>query len=176
MDDLKEFLDKSFQEDEPAKEWNFKNLVKPHPDVRKLIHSQDGRRFNLSSIKTFFVSANQKYCKWCREEPTKSKRSMYCSDLCASSAWLYCNPAKQVDRILKHQGNKCASCDFDYSPGWAYDEKGLTDWDYQQKHRPEVDHIVPIYKGGSAFDPKNLQVLCRNCHKEKTKIDLRRDK
>ena len=33
---------------------------------------------------------------------------------------------------------------------------------------PEVDHIVPIERGGAEFDLDNLQVLCKFCHSEKT--------
>lgn len=36
----------------------------------------------------------------------------------------------------------------------------------------ELDHIVPIHKGGGE-NPENLQLLCRGCHKDKTKIDVR---
>lgn len=28
----------------------------------------------------------------------------------------------------------------------------------------EVDHIVPIGRGGDMYDPANLQTLCRKCH------------
>ena len=28
----------------------------------------------------------------------------------------------------------------------------------------EVDHIIPLSKGGAKYDTKNLQVLCRSCH------------
>lgn len=35
----------------------------------------------------------------------------------------------------------------------------------------EVDHIVPLYKGG-ADDEDNCQVLCIECHKLKTKSEL----
>lgn len=28
----------------------------------------------------------------------------------------------------------------------------------------EVDHIVPLEIGGSAYDPSNLQSLCKRCH------------
>jgi len=44
----------------------------------------------------------------------------------------------------------------------------------------EVDHIIPISKGGAMWDKKNLRVLCFECHKKKTKNDYkleeRRDK
>jgi hypothetical protein len=34
-------------------------------------------------------------------------------------------------------------------------------------HSYEVDHIIPLYKGGTN-DLHNLQALCRNCHGKKT--------
>ena len=34
----------------------------------------------------------------------------------------------------------------------------------------EVDHITPLYKGGSN-EVENLQALCRNCHGKKTAED-----
>ena len=35
----------------------------------------------------------------------------------------------------------------------------------------EVDHIVPLFNGG-ADDETNLQGLCEDCHKAKTRADL----
>ncbi len=35
----------------------------------------------------------------------------------------------------------------------------------------EVDHIVPLYKGGAECNA-NRQSLCKQCHKEKTEIDI----
>jgi len=40
----------------------------------------------------------------------------------------------------------------------------------------EVDHIVPISKGGEVFDPENFQGLCRSCHSRKTAVDMGRRK
>ena len=34
--------------------------------------------------------------------------------------------------------------------------------------RLEVDHVVPVAKGGEKFDPDNCQALCRRCHFRKT--------
>ncbi len=32
----------------------------------------------------------------------------------------------------------------------------------------EVDHILPVRKGGDPYDPDNLQSLCKSCHSRKT--------
>lgn len=39
----------------------------------------------------------------------------------------------------------------------------------------EIDHIKPLLKGGKFHDEKNMQVLCRECHLEKTKMDKKKD-
>jgi 5-methylcytosine-specific restriction endonuclease McrA len=40
---------------------------------------------------------------------------------------------------------------------------------------PEVDHIIPIYKGGPSIGLSNHQVICYTCHKKKTKEDMKRE-
>ena len=39
--------------------------------------------------------------------------------------------------------------------------------------RPEFDHVLPAADGGKAT-LSNCQVLCRNCHNEKSKLDIGR--
>lgn len=34
--------------------------------------------------------------------------------------------------------------------------------------RMEVDHVIPLDRGGAPWDPANLQTLCRSCHIRKT--------
>jgi 5-methylcytosine-specific restriction protein A len=51
--------------------------------------------------------------------------------------------------VASNQKWKCKSCG------------ALLDYSY------EVDHIIPLYKGGSN-EIINLQALCRNCHGKKT--------
>jgi len=40
----------------------------------------------------------------------------------------------------------------------------------------EVDHIIPVSQEGDQWDKKNLQVICYDCHKKKTKQDLKNAK
>lgn len=35
----------------------------------------------------------------------------------------------------------------------------------------QVDHILPISKGGAPYDHDNLQSLCASCHSRKTSVD-----
>ena len=38
----------------------------------------------------------------------------------------------------------------------------------------EVDHVIPIDKGGDPWESSNLQTLCRDCHIKKTRRENRR--
>lgn len=76
----------------------------------------------------------------------------------------------------------------------AIDPANIGDWDiekYCKSHRIEypdpddarpdysiqfeVDHKIAIVNGGGEFDESNLQVLCTECHKKKTRQDLKSD-
>ena len=35
----------------------------------------------------------------------------------------------------------------------------------------EVDHVVPLFRGGAPFDFDNLQPLCRKCHRRKNRVE-----
>jgi len=48
-------------------------------------------------------------------------------------------------------------------------------YDHQFFH-VEVDHIKAVALGGKMWDKKNLQVLCSDCHKIKTKDDMNKIK
>lgn len=43
-----------------------------------------------------------------------------------------------------------------------------------KRGRLEVDHIVPVARGGLPYDLDNLQTLCRPCHFAKTAKELQR--
>jgi 5-methylcytosine-specific restriction endonuclease McrA len=58
--------------------------------------------------------------------------------------------AKDVDRLIDLQNNKCAICSI-----------RLT-----KKVKYEVDHIQPIARGGEN-NKENIQILCRECNRKK---------
>ncbi len=60
----------------------------------------------------------------------------------------------QLARSIKKQAgfDRCKNC---------YDNKSLNGYDL------EADHIIPISKGGAHYDLRNIQVLCRECHRIK---------
>ena len=65
-------------------------------------------------------------------------------------AYLSCKRWRAVRaRVLDRDGWRCVQCG--------------------KAGRLEVDHVVPVGKGGSAWDEANLQTLCRAHHFAKTK-------
>jgi 5-methylcytosine-specific restriction endonuclease McrA len=112
-------------------------------------------------------------------------------------AWSWANPQKEggLHVLLARQDFKCNLCQFDYMP---YVEDSIRYMNQKRKYiepdsirsvinerlmkllkyktpsdrLPEVDHVVPIYKGGSPLGFDNVQCICYSCHKTKTKIDL----
>lgn len=39
----------------------------------------------------------------------------------------------------------------------------------KERFSEEVHHSVPLHKGGSLYDPRNLVALCKQCHNDITK-------
>ena len=50
--------------------------------------------------------------------------------------------------------------------GWRCRKCGLA-------RRLECDHVKPLRQGGAMWDMENLQTLCVNCHKEKSRREAR---
>jgi len=91
-----------------------------------------------------------------RHVKVKGDASPYDGNLVYWSSRMGKNPEvpKNVATLLKSQKGKCAHC------GLYFTEESVL----------EVDHIIPKSKGGRN-DYKNLQLLHRHCHDEKTASD-----
>jgi hypothetical protein len=154
-----------------------------NPAVRDLINHK------VRGIAIHKLPRQKNLCKWCWTNKTPSGRQFYCGDSCKLSIELFCRPQGEESRrfLMKRQDGKCAHCDYDFSlktklrpygtsaPVWD-DENKLsfkTDTTYIPD-RGEVDHIVPISKGGIALGQENLQLLCMECHRIKSANELRK--
>ena len=119
--------------------------------TRKMLKNLDG------------ISPNTKKC-WCgklKKDWDSKYFQTYCSDKHRDRWWEltdYVGPHK--DKFLrKHE--VCEKCNYKCSSGWA------------TYPRLEMDHIIAIVLGGHPWHEDNLQALCDNCHKIKTKSDVR---
>jgi len=92
-----------------------------------------------------------------RHVKVKGNASPYDGNLVYWSTRMGKNPEvpKTVATLLKRQKGKCTHC------GLYFTEESVM----------EVDHIIPKSKGGKN-DYKNLQLLHRHCHDEKTASDI----
>lgn len=169
-----------------------------NPNIEELTKTFKERAFNLSDIK--LPEGLIKKCVWCLG-PLKGQQRRWCGEVCLNSAMAWAYPQKEygLGILLIRQSFKCNICAFDWGaaveelykrprvPYGAADAKDnwrtvFSYWivshlkDYMhvhdQPHRIEVDHIVPIYKGGQALGLENHQAICFSCHKSKTKVDL----
>jgi len=135
-------------------------------------------------------------CAWCAQKELFHGNQKYCCNQCSKSAMAWAYPQKEdaLGFLLERQNWKCAGCQYDYKPvlqavidrdvhfthGKGYASFGDLPWHYfkrlknrvPKEYRPEVDHIIPIYKGGASLGLDNHQAICYSCHKTKTAQDL----
>lgn len=136
------------------------------------------KTLNSRYVAKSYVKRVPGLCKWCYEVPTKGLRH-YCSHRCSLmlEAWAYPQSEFGLWVLLTRQDHKCAACQYQYDK----QESSYRDHIYRhyavlkskcpEDRKPEVDHIIPISKGGESLGFNNHQVLCYTCHKAKTKID-----
>lgn len=183
-------------------------MFKPpgNPKVLELTKSIKGRSYNLyclSPIKLEELNEKGKpkrLCAWCSIGELYSGNQKYCCKNCSDSAnaWAYPQKEDSLRFLLLRQEWKCQHCQYDYRPFLELmmekDRKKYSSsieieelpWYYLKRlkrqvpkdRKPEVDHIIPIYKGGASLGLDNHQAICFTCHKNKTKLDLsgKRDK
>lgn len=169
-----------------------------NPKIEELTKTYKDRSLKISRLSPP-KRDDKKFCLWCNEVELKKKNQKYCSPECSLAIFAWANPQKEngLLPLLISQDWKCNACQYDYSPileqlhewmkshNWKIPTVGKDDAIHYMKwfknrilkpHSPEVDHIVPIFKGGRPLDSSNLQCLCFTCHKAKTKKDVSKPK
>jgi hypothetical protein len=169
----------------------------PNPKVEELNKSWTKRSYNLGGLRAITRDL-LRYCAWCGEGRLHHGNQKYCTSECGdmAMAWSYPQKEQGLYYLLQRQDFKCALCQYDYVPLLdmiveAWNSRGgfFEPWDYRNKfswhhvknlkhktpkeRRLEVDHIIPIYKGGQSLGLDNHQAICYSCHKTKTSTDLK---
>ena len=130
------------------------------------VHEQDYRY--PPKPDSYYEVTEKGQCRWCGSiindnMGRRNKRASWHPQ--CSEKYLMIYDGKTIrDYIRKRDYGECAYCG-----------------DYDARF--EVDHIKPLYEqkyktteevDWSYWDERNLQTLCRKCHKEKTKEDVKR--
>lgn len=165
-----------------------------NPKIEELTKSETKRKCSLTRIKVHVVDG-KRFCAWCITEELKDSRRKYCSEECSinMTAWGYPQKEEGLGLLLIRQQYKCNLCQHDWAPAVQniitdtrippvprnYDFMNNYNWALIKRLKnncesalaPEVDHIVPVYKGGQSLGLENHQAICYTCHKAKSKID-----
>lgn len=101
---------------------------------------------------------------WCGK-PKKDWNSRYfqtyCSDKHRDQWWILTDYVGPHKNKFLDKAKKCNHC--------GVKKKSDTHW---RNFNLEMDHIIAIVLGGHPWHKKNLQALCSDCHKIKTKSDV----
>lgn len=89
--------------------------------------------------------------RYCAECNTQTKDPWY-----TSREWRRIRDA----HLLRQPDCRCSNPACDHAPGFCL-----------RSNQPQVDHIIPINKGGDRRSRNNLQTLCRTCHSRKTRAE-----
>jgi 5-methylcytosine-specific restriction endonuclease McrA len=94
-------------------------------------------------------------CRVCGNPVGDTRLRKYCSQKCRSLAYQTATELSWQTvrkRVLRRDDRECVRCGADGT------DRGV---------ELEVDHVVPLSRGGAALAESNLQTLCRDCHELK---------
>lgn len=139
------------------------------PLARELVGSKPVRFLRISMMPDLRFEDAERICKLCGLGCRPPRQCWH------AECWAAFEPhsAKGFKRItkeaVKRAGNRCEQCGASFAelklgPSWKPGRRVY-----------EVDHILPLFKGG-AHALENLQILCSGCHRKKTGADFRKPK
>lgn len=147
------------------------------------------RSINADWLATL-LNRGPKECIWCGGVVPKRRRS-WCSDGCVDAFKLRCDANRQRQYVEHRDSGVCQVCQRDtylaeregkvLAKSLSYmlidDPKRdevknqlRQNFGYARGRWREVDHIVPVVRGGGLCDISNLRLVCGVCHAELTKI------
>lgn len=135
-----------------------------------IFHLKGAEDFDDSYPDWFYDSREtlKGFCLYCQKK-LPNKRKKYCSESCkrkcygCHNAYQGTSVRKFIHKVFKFQCNNCETYFREITPAGFHIPQA---WG-------EIDHIVPLWEGGTD-DAYNLQLLCCDCHKKKTLKEQKR--
>lgn len=122
------------------------------------------RHIPLRSYKNSYDVNNNKLCLNCGK-PVVGRRpdARYCSNTCSWDFYVKNNWRLRI-KIMRRDRFVCQMCG---------DRRSRVKVNGRMRRNFQVDHKVPLFKGGEEFEESNLWTLCVACHLEKTHSEVR---
>ena len=153
--------------------------MKPRPEIVEFLEKNKFRRFCNSYM---MPKPEKGHCKWCGGKLPQQQR-VWCCDECQNEAYIRFGYLREV--WLRDKGI-CAICGIDTS--WLQScvkeikeiqrrfrhvpfsqfKKDLGPWFTHNRCLYEMDHILPVSRGGGLCGLENYRTLCLRCHKKET--------
>ncbi len=112
------------------------------------------RRFHTNQVELDNIKEKKCWCGSKQEDRIPKYSGKYCSKEHYTNWWTRVdNISFHRDRFLSSKPNKCEICNV-------------------KANYREMDHIIAVVLCGHPWDYRNLQALCSDCHKVKTKSDM----
>ena len=146
-----------------------------------MIKKREGYRVVVIEPAKSWIGQNR--CGGCGLKKTAWKRRKdwkCCSSKCTKkflSMYYHFGWSDMRDKVFERDKNTCQVCGF-----IAVATKEVRDYFGEEREfnvktissQLDADHILPIALGGDEWEFKNIQTLCKVCHKAKTKVDMKR--
>lgn len=125
-----------------------------HPLIARCVEIDPSiafRRFVNASYIRRMLDRQPMHCTWCNGAVVPPKQ-VWCSAACRDEASIYTDDSVAA-RIAFRRDRVCVFCSSHASNGQIL----------------EVDHILPVARGGGVCGPQGLRTLCHDCHLSLTK-------
>lgn len=138
------------------------------------------KRNNSVPSEIIFTQENKSLCACGCNQKLEGRRRRWATDKChqfSVTVLMILSGKKEFisDIIIELQGGyKCFICGDTTSELWKKYSKKDKGYEKDSSLRLELDHIIPVHKGGGCSWLGNYQLICNPCHKKKTKQDIKK--
>lgn len=138
------------------------------------------KRRNSVQSEIIFPQEDKSICACGCGQKLKGRRRRWATDEChrfSIKVLMIISGEKEIiSGIIRELqgGYKCFICGDTDSDLWKKHSRGENGYEKESSVRLELDHIIPVHKGGGCSWLGNYQIICNPCHKKKTRNDLKK--